>query len=197
MHSPARNGIRSRNWAAASGERIWRGAPLGVPVVPLVSNTRPPASRGAGTGRSSLLAISSSSVGTPSAGRSVTQASARGISAGRPSASSVNSSSCTNAETPSRAATSTSAGRANPVFISSSLAPSLPAASIVSTAPRWSRASKAITEPGADTAVGERPGQGVGAQVELVEGQRTQLVDQAERLVVARRGDLAAPAIGP
>ncbi len=40
------SGTRSRNWAAANGELTCRGAPFGVPVVPLVSSTRPPTDLG-------------------------------------------------------------------------------------------------------------------------------------------------------
>ncbi len=62
--SPTRSGMRSRNSAECSGETFGRGAPFGVPVVPLVSRTNPPGLAGAGSGWSSLPAMTSSSDGT-------------------------------------------------------------------------------------------------------------------------------------
>ena len=57
VRSPGRSGIRSMNCAAENGELTCRGAPFGVPVVPLVSRTRPPGSFGAWPGDSSPAAI--------------------------------------------------------------------------------------------------------------------------------------------
>ena len=122
---------------------------MGVPVVPLVSITRCPACGGFGRRVWGVPVISSSRVGTapPSiAARSSTQARYRSTSAGRAAARAVNSWSNTTAETPSRALTSPNWVPANPVFISTTLAPSLPAAIIASSSPRWSRHSTAIID---------------------------------------------------
>ena len=90
---------------------------------------------------------------------------------------------------PSRSTTSANCGLAKPVFISSSLAPSLPAANIVSTRPRWSRHSTAMTDVSSSPSSLPGMGQRVGALVQLAEGQLADLVDQAEHVGIAVRGD--------
>ena len=54
------SGIRSSTWADCNGSILLRGAPFGVPVVPLVSSTNPPGCDGAGSGDVDWPAINSS-----------------------------------------------------------------------------------------------------------------------------------------
>ena len=71
------SGIRSSTWADCNGSILLRGAPFGVPVVPLVSNTNPPGCDGAGSGDVDWPAINSSCwspmMRTVSAGSTVEQ----------------------------------------------------------------------------------------------------------------------------
>ncbi len=151
MVSSRGSGTRSRNWADCSGETLSRGAPFGVPVVPLVRMTVPPGRAGAGRSPAGCAAIRPSIVTAPdgTGSDSSTQVRMRGIAPGTAASSGRNSLSSSSAPTCSLATTSASCGPANPVFISTTRAPSLPAASSASTMPRWSRHSTATVLPAA------------------------------------------------
>ncbi len=128
MHSRVRSGTRSSSAPSALIEPTsWRGAPFGVPVVPLVSITIVGFSAATGTGSVRLAAISSSSVASaPPAEPSSVQA--RKWRSAHCGARSSYSSSKTSVVTRSRSQTSSICGPANSVFMNTDRRPAFAAA---------------------------------------------------------------------
>ena len=135
---PARSGILDRYPpGSARDSAMSRGAPFGVPVVPLVSSTSFCFDDGRG-GRpvspDSISELSVSSLGSPSCQATYLPAGTSTLSA-----TSANSSSWISALTPSRSQTSLSWGPAKSVLSSRVGAPSLAPAKMASQSPRWLR----------------------------------------------------------
>ena len=162
-----------------------RGAPLGVPVVPLVKMTSFGSAPGLGGGDGSPSAISVSRVDASGASLHAVTVPRRTSLAATASAYSL---SCTSSSTPSRRTTSASCASPKSVFSNTIRVPLLAAANNASRNPRWLRATIADAISGAKAPASPRVCHRVRPRVDVGESQRAAVVGQRDTVTVADRG---------